>query len=76
MVVLDELIKETKTEEIDKTLKKAFSALSEPIHIDGREYEALLFLINRTIKDKKKSQNQSKRQNNPRPTSLSRNKEL
>ena len=60
MVVLDELIKETKTEEIDKTLKKAFSALSEPIHIDGREYEALLFLINRTIKDKKKSQNQKK----------------
>ncbi|MCW7555929.1 hypothetical protein NX722_25535 [Endozoicomonas gorgoniicola] len=35
-------------------MKKAFSALADPVIIDGKENETLLFLINRTIKGNKK----------------------
>ena len=59
MVVLDELIKGTESKKLDETLKKAFSALSDPVVIDGAENEALLFLINRTIKGNKKFLNKS-----------------
>ena len=53
MVVLDTLIKTTKTKDLNATLKRAFSAIAELVVIDDREDEAILFLINRTIKDKK-----------------------
>ncbi|WP_461536013.1 hypothetical protein [Spongorhabdus nitratireducens] len=54
MIVLDELIKETESKKLDDTLKKAFSALADPVVIDKRERETLLFLVNRTIRGNKK----------------------
>lgn len=54
MVVLDTLIKTADSKKLDATLKSAFSAVAELVVIDGREYETIVFLLNRTIKGKKK----------------------
>ena len=61
MTVLDEVIKEMDGEELDERLKTVFSALHDPIVIDGRERETLLFLINRTITEKNKALEKKKK---------------
>ncbi|WP_422132787.1 hypothetical protein [Endozoicomonas sp. ALD040] len=53
MAALDELIKKTDRNKQNEMLKRTFSADADLVVIDGREYETLLFLINRTIKGKK-----------------------
>ena len=53
MVLLDTLIKTTDSKKLGATLKSAFSAIADLVVIDGRQYETIVFLINRTIKGKK-----------------------
>ncbi len=53
MVTLDELIKNTVPKDIDITLKKSFSDLSDPVIIDGRELDAIVILTNLSLTGKK-----------------------
>ncbi|WP_257295851.1 hypothetical protein [Endozoicomonas sp. YOMI1] len=53
MITLDDLIQETDKKKLNETLKRAFSAIADLLVIDGREPEALTFLVNRTITGQK-----------------------